>query len=83
MAMNSDNQQNKHNEQGNETIVDELRQYLGRFLRFVQDWMRPNKQQPRIVQVLLFIIKLPVLALMLVLSPVVLLVLLFVFIAAL
>ena len=38
---------------------------------FAKDWMKPSPKQPLVVQVLLFIIKLPALILFLTLSPVI------------
>jgi hypothetical protein len=84
--MNNSHQRQQPNEQYNPTMVDELRQYVAKFFRSLHEWMRPNKDQPRFVQVVLFLLKLPVVLLVLVLtlglSPVVLVVLILVFIAA-
>jgi len=38
---------------------------------FAKDWMRPSPKQPLVIQILLFIIKLPALILFLTLSPVI------------
>lgn len=38
---------------------------------FAKDWMRPNPKHPLILQIILFVVKLPVLILFLTLSPII------------
>lgn len=49
----------------------------------IQNWLRPHPKQPKFVQVILFIIKLPVLLVLLVLSPILLLFMLLTLVVAL
>jgi len=45
------------------------------FYYYVKDFMRPTPEQPKALQILIFILKLPVLILFLIFSPVIILVL--------
>lgn len=49
----------------------------------IQNWLRPNHNQPKYVQAILFIIKLPVLLVLLALSPILLLFMLLTLVVAL
>jgi len=48
---------------------------------FIKNWMRPSPEHHLVLQILIFILKLPVLILFLVFSPVIILVLLVTFVA--
>ena len=65
-----------------ETFLEEIKSGIRSLYDRAVNWMRPNKEQPKLVQLLVFILKLPVLLLLLLLSPVLLVILLFVFMAA-
>lgn len=49
----------------------------------VRDWMKPNKNQPVPLQVILFIVKLPVLIIVMALSPIFLILMIIAFVVAL
>ena len=51
--------------------------------QYIEDWIRPDPEQPTWKQVLMFILKLPALVILLLLSPVFLVLLLVLFIIAL
>lgn len=76
-------EQNEQNNQEEKTMGDEIKGKMLAFYIRIEDWMRPSKKHPVLLQVLIFILKLPVLLLLLALSPVVLVILLFVFMAVL
>ena len=65
-----------------ETFLQEIKSGIRTLNDKVANWMRPDKEQPKLVQLLVFILKLPVLLILLLLSPVLLIILLFVFMAA-
>lgn len=48
----------------------------------IQNWMRPSPKHPLVLQILIFVLKLPVLIVILALSPVVLLFMFITFVAA-
>ncbi|MCF1714616.1 hypothetical protein L0U88_08265 [Flavihumibacter sp. RY-1] len=65
-----------------ESFLEEIKSGIRKLLNKAVTWMKPDKEQPTLVQILVFIIKLPILLLMLLLSPVLLVILIFVFMAA-
>ena len=66
-----------------ETLSDELRQKAITVLKQFKEWLLPAKERPLILKVLLFLIKLPVLLIVLALSPVFIIIMLLVFFMAL
>ena len=59
-----------------ETFLQETKSGIRNLHDKAANWMRPDKEQPTLVQLLVFKLKLPVLLLLLVLSPVLLAILL-------
>ncbi len=49
----------------------------------IRDWMKPSKDQPVVLQVVLFILKLPILIAVLALSPIFLILMIIAFVVAL
>ena len=49
----------------------------------VRDWMKPDKDQPVAIQVILFIVKLPILIIVMALSPIFLILMIIAFLVAL
>ncbi|HRB64907.1 MAG TPA: hypothetical protein PLL63_09900 [Niabella sp.] len=70
-------------DQKEETLRNELKRKILNLLRQFKDWLFPIKEQPLILKILLFLIKLPVLLIVLALSPVFIIILLLVFVMAL
>ena len=71
-------------DQGEEkSTLEWVKRTVVQLYKQVENWMLPSKEQPKSLQVLLFILKLPVLLLLLLLSPILLVVLLLVFLIAL
>jgi hypothetical protein len=70
-------------DQKEETLRNELKRKILNLLRQFKDWLFPVKEQPLILKILLFLIKLPVLLIVLALSPVFIIILLLVFVMAL
>ena len=77
-----DKQQGQDNVE-DKTAMEEIREMLSTIYSYFENWIRPTKSQPLVLQVLMFILKLPVLLLLLLFSPVVLVILLIMFFAAL
>ena len=77
------NQPNSQDHQQDHTLRDELKAHVVAACRRLEHWIRPTKGQPLALQILLFILKLPVILLLLALSPVVLAILAFIFVATL
>jgi hypothetical protein len=76
--MNNENSNRKE-----ETLRGELKQKIVNLFSRFKDWLRPSKGKPLIVQVLIFLIKLPVVLIALALSPVFIIILLIAFFLAL
>lgn len=64
-------------------ILLELRDRLSALYRAIENWVRPDPTQAMYLQILTFLVKLPVLILILALSPVLALVLIILFFLAL
>ncbi|GGH06505.1 hypothetical protein FAZ19_04050 [Sphingobacterium alkalisoli] len=60
----------KQSSKQNETVAAALRRKLDAVYSAIRDWMSPSKDQHTVVQILIFILKLPVLLLILAVSPV-------------
>lgn len=65
------------------TAMEEIREGLASVYNYFENWIRPSRSQPLVLQILMFILKIPVLLLLLMFSPVVLVILLIMFFAAL
>ncbi|WP_432710860.1 hypothetical protein [Pedobacter sp.] len=65
------------------STLEWVKRTVVRLYKQVEDWMLPSKEQPKLLQVVLFLLKLPVLLLLLMLSPILLVILLLVFLIAL
>lgn len=76
-------QESNDTSQEKKTVFAELRENLVALYRKFEDWLRPKKGQPLLIQIIVFILKLPLLFLLILLSPVLLVVLLLVFMIAL
>lgn len=76
-------QKNSPDSREDKTISQELIETLAGMYESLRDWLRPNKSQPVGLQVLMFILKLPVLCLVLLFSPIALVVLVLAFILVL
>ena len=70
-------------DQKEETLRNELKRKILNLHRQFKDWLFPVKEKPLILKILLFLIKLPVLLIVLALSPVFIIILLLVFVMAL
>ena len=70
-------------DQKEETLRNELKRKILNLLRQFKDWLFPMKEQPLILKILLFLIKLPVLLIVVALSRVFIIILLLVFVMAL
>lgn len=66
-----------------QTIREEIWEAISSAYKALENWVRPKQGQPIVLQILIFVLKLPVLFLLLLLSPVLLVVLLLVFLIAL
>ncbi|PRD47182.1 hypothetical protein C5745_12290 [Sphingobacterium haloxyli] len=66
-----------------QTIREEIWEVISTAYKRLENWVRPKKGQPVLLQILIFVLKLPVLFLLLLFSPVLLVVLLLVFLIAL
>jgi hypothetical protein len=73
--------QNKEKEEGR--LRDEIKQKIRNYLRDFLNWLKPDKNQPLAVQIILFLIKLPVVLFVLALSPVFIIILIIAFFLAL
>lgn len=60
-----------------------IRELLAEGYKSIEDWVRPKPGQPLLLQMLFFLLKLPVLLLLLLCSPILAVVLLLVFLLAL
>ena len=77
-----------NNQQGQEnteekTTIEEIREGISAIYTYIENWMRPSKSQPLVLQILLIILKIPVLLLFLLFSPFVLVIMLIMFFASL
>lgn len=59
------------------STIEEIREGLATIYTYIENWIRPSKSQPLLLQILLLLLKLPVLLLLLLFSPVVLVIMLF------
>ncbi|PRD56414.1 hypothetical protein C5749_03950 [Sphingobacterium gobiense] len=66
-----------------QTIRKEIWEAISSAYKTLENWVRPKKDQPVLLQIVIFILKLPILFLLLLFSPVLLVVLLLVFLIAL
>lgn len=66
-----------------ESVREEIQRRIADLYKTIENWMRPDKSHPVVVQILLFILKLPILFILLLLSPILLVVLLALFLLAL
>ncbi|TJZ61056.1 hypothetical protein FAZ15_07540 [Sphingobacterium olei] len=73
----------KQGGQQRETVASVLKKKLGAVYTTIRNWMQPSKEQHTIVQVLVFILKLPVLLLILAMSPIFILLMVIVVLIAL
>ncbi len=77
-----DNQQGQENTE-EKTTIEEIREGISAIYTYIENWMRPSKSQPLVLQILLIILKIPVLLLFLLFSPFVLVIMLIMFFASL
>jgi hypothetical protein len=70
--------QNKQQEQ-EETLREELQENIKNLLRQFMAWIKPNKSDAIYLQILKLLLKIPVLLIMTILSPILAIVLLFAF----
>lgn len=65
------------------TAREEIWEIISSAYKVLENWVRPKKNQPVILQIAIFILKLPVLLFLLLFSPILLVVLLLVLLIAL
>lgn len=78
-----ENMKGINKEEKEETLRDEIKRKMLTMLQQFKDWLLPPKEQPLLLKLLVFLIKLPVLLIVLALSPVFIIILLLVFFMAL
>src|SRR5690606_2531746 len=83
MARNGNTNKDSRHEPQKRTATEEITEATSSAYTKLRDWIRTKKGQPLFLQIVMFILKLPVLLLLSLLSPVLLVVLLLVFLIAL
>lgn len=81
--MQNNNGEGKQPVPKKKTAGEEIWEAISSAYKALENWVRPNKNQPVILQIVLFIAKLPVLFLLLLFSPILLIILLLIFFLAL
>ncbi|GEM_PF-3461666 len=81
--MQNNNEEEKQISPKKKTAREEIWETVSSTYKTLENWVRPKKGQPIFLQIVIFILKLPVLFLLLLFSPVLLVILLLVFLIAL
>lgn len=72
----------KQNNKGRESLTEDVLDKISSFYSWIWNWIKPNKSQSIYLQILLFVLKLPVFIAIQILSPIFIVIMFIVFLFA-